>query len=82
VTTPRRLNLNETGRIISLAVATLFGEGVANPREHLFLAAGFALPAIVGKSASVDGGRTMTVFTSGDYTIAASYTMFLERFLI
>ena len=32
-------NINETGRLMSLAVATLFGEGVANPREHLFLAA-------------------------------------------
>ena len=32
-------NLDETGRMTSLAVATLLAEGVENPREHLFLAA-------------------------------------------
>jgi hypothetical protein len=32
-------NINETGRMMSLAVAALLSERVANPREHLFLAA-------------------------------------------
>ena len=32
-------SVDETGRMMSLAVAALLGEGIANPREHLFLAA-------------------------------------------
>ena len=31
--------VNETGRVVSLAVAALFEMGVAEPREHIFLAA-------------------------------------------
>lgn len=30
--------VNETGRMVSLAVASLFGTGAADPREHIFLA--------------------------------------------
>ncbi len=41
-------NLDETGRMTSLAVATLLAEGVENPREHLFLAA---------NSSEYEGGR-------------------------
>jgi hypothetical protein len=32
-------NVNETGRMLSLALATLIEEHVSNPREHIFLAA-------------------------------------------
>ncbi len=32
-------NTRETGRMLSLAMATLMGENVSNPREHIFLAA-------------------------------------------
>jgi hypothetical protein len=31
-------NVNETGRMLSLAMATLMDEHVSNPREHIFLA--------------------------------------------
>jgi hypothetical protein len=31
--------VNETGRLISLSVATLLASGAAEPRRHLFLAA-------------------------------------------
>jgi hypothetical protein len=32
-------NVNETGRMLSLAIATLMDERVSSPREHIFLAA-------------------------------------------
>src|SRR3984893_8241237 len=32
-------NVNETGRMLSLAMATLMDEHISNPREHIFLAA-------------------------------------------
>jgi hypothetical protein len=32
-------NVNETGRMLSLAMATLMDEQISNPREHIFLAA-------------------------------------------
>ena len=32
-------NINETGRMFSLAMATLMDEQISNPREHIFLAA-------------------------------------------
>ena len=31
-------NIDETGRMMSVAVATLLDEGISNPRDHLFLA--------------------------------------------
>jgi hypothetical protein len=31
-------NVNETGRMLSLAMVTLMGEHIANPRDHIFLA--------------------------------------------
>ena len=43
--------VNETGRLVSLAVATLFANGAAEPKRHLFLAAsGKVATLIVAKS--------------------------------
>ena len=43
--------VNETGRLVSLGVATLLANGAAEPRRHLFLAAaGKVAPLIVAKS--------------------------------
>ena len=43
--------VNETGRLVSLAVATLLANGAAEPRRHLFLAAaGKVATLIVAKS--------------------------------
>jgi hypothetical protein len=43
--------VNETGRLVSLAVATLLTNGAAEPRRHLFLAAaGKVATLIVAKS--------------------------------
>ena len=44
-------NINETGKIVSLAVATLFDLGVSEPRRHIFLAsAGHIATLIVSRS--------------------------------
>jgi hypothetical protein len=40
-------NINETGRMMSLANATLLAEGIANPRQHLFLAATDSLATLI-----------------------------------
>ncbi len=40
-------NIDETGRMMSLATATLLAEGITNPRDHLFLAAGKRLATLV-----------------------------------
>jgi len=43
-------DVKETGRMMSLAIAALLSEGVANPRKHLFLAAtehGFTLATLI-----------------------------------
>src|SRR5262249_51450795 len=46
-----RGEVNETGRLVSLAVATLHANGDAEPRRHLFLAAaGNVATLIVAKS--------------------------------
>ena len=43
--------VNETGRLVSLAVATLLASGAVKPRRHLFLAAaGKVATLIVAKS--------------------------------
>jgi len=43
--------VNETGRLVSLAVATLLANGATEPRRHLFLAAaGKVATLIVAKS--------------------------------
>ena len=43
--------MNETGRVVSLGVATLLANGAAEPRRHLFLAAaGNVATLIVAKS--------------------------------
>jgi hypothetical protein len=40
-------NINETGRLVSLAVATLRSRGVSRPREHIFLAANNYLATLI-----------------------------------
>jgi hypothetical protein len=40
-------NVDETGRVMSLAVASLFGEGVEDPRQHLFLVARDSLSTLI-----------------------------------
>ena len=40
-------NIDETGRMMSVAVAALLQEGVANPRDHLFLASNDNLATLV-----------------------------------
>ena len=48
--------VNETGRLVSLAVATLLANGAAEPRRHLFLAAaGNVATLIVTKFAALAG---------------------------
>lgn len=41
------INVNETGRMVSLAVATLLGEGITSPQEHLFLASTGRLATLI-----------------------------------
>jgi len=40
-------NINETGRMMSVAVAALLGEGIAHPSEHLFLASTDRLATLI-----------------------------------
>ena len=40
--------VNETGRLVSLAVATLLANGAAEPRRHLFLAAAGKVATLIG----------------------------------
>src|SRR5262249_44979530 len=54
-------NINETGRMISLGVATLFAEGVANPREHLFLAATDHLATLIVSRAPLSADELATL---------------------
>src|SRR5262249_25235276 len=39
--------VNETGRMVSLALANLFGTGVVEPRQHIFLAASDNIATLV-----------------------------------
>lgn len=63
--------VNETGRLVSLAVATLIENGAATPRRHLFLAtAGNVATLIVAKQpiapdalAALKGAASANVFT-------------------
>ena len=45
-----RGEVNETGRLVSLAVATANAGGAAEPRRHLFLAGGDVATLIMTKS--------------------------------
>ena len=40
-------NINETGRMLSLAMATLMDEHISSPREHIFLAAAENLATLI-----------------------------------
>jgi len=59
-------NLNETGRMMSLAVATLFDEGVANPRDHLVLVTTHSIATLIVSRApfTADELTTLTATTS------------------
>lgn len=39
--------LNETGRVLSLAMATLFNAGIENPRDHIYLAGSTRLATLI-----------------------------------
>ncbi len=74
--------VNETGRLVSLAVATLLANGAAEPRRHLFLAAAGKVatlivaksplsPAVLGALKGAAKAKEFTVLLSPD-TAAAS----------
>jgi hypothetical protein len=67
--------VNETGRLVSLATATLLDAGVAAPRQHLFLAsAGNIATIIVAKSPLSPGAVAALREAAGrlDFTVLVS----------
>jgi hypothetical protein len=54
-------NIDETGRVMSLAVATLLAEGVAVPRNHLFLAARESLSTLIVSRAPFSAAELATL---------------------
>jgi hypothetical protein len=68
-------NINETGRMMSLAVAILLGEGVADPREHLFLAATGNLATLIVSRAPFSGDELATLTATAarlDFSVVVS----------
>ena len=67
-------NIDETGRMMSVAVAALLDEGIADPREHLFLAAKDSLATLVVSRAPFTAAELATLTTTIDdleFTVAA-----------
>ena len=59
-------NIREIGRLMSLAVATLFDEGVANPREHVFLATTTNLATLIVSRAPFSADELATLAATAD----------------
>lgn len=67
-------NIDETGRMMSVAVATLLDEGIADPREHLFLAAKGSLATLVVSRAPFTAAELAALTATIDdlgFTVAA-----------
>jgi hypothetical protein len=58
--------LNETGRMVSLAVATLIEEGVTNPRDHVFVAATGNLATLILSKAPLSAEDISTLTSTVD----------------
>ena len=68
-------NVNETGRMLSLAMTTLIYEHVANPREHIFLAAVYNLATLIIARAPLTPAELATLTDTAHrlrFTILAS----------
>jgi hypothetical protein len=67
-------NIDETGRMMSVAVAALLDEGIAEPRDHLFLAAADRLATLIVSRAPFTAAElaslTATINKLG-FTVAA-----------
>jgi hypothetical protein len=50
-------NIDETGRMMSVAVAALLEEGISNPKDHLFLAANGNLATLIVSRAPFPAGE-------------------------
>jgi hypothetical protein len=59
-------NLDETGRMVSVAVAALLEEGIADPRGHLFLAATNDLATLILSRSPLDTEELATLTETAD----------------
>jgi len=77
-------NVNETGRMLSLAMATLMDEHISNPREHIFLAAVDNLATLIVSRAPFTPAElaTLTATTNSlRFTILFSPAITYHQFL-
>jgi hypothetical protein len=59
--------VNETGRMVSLAVATLLESGVSHPEEHIFLAASGQVATLIVSRAPLSAGDVATMVKTCDH---------------
>jgi hypothetical protein len=68
-------NVNETGRMLSLAIAMLMDEQISNPREHIFLAAVDNLATLIVARAPFTAAELATLIATANrlhFTILVS----------
>ena len=59
-------NINETGRMVSLAVASLLADGITDPRDHLFLATTSYLATLIVSHAPFTPSELATLTATAD----------------